>query len=643
MAISESLKQRFTLVRLFWALVALYVVLEWVVRAQGIATFLAIFLVPLMAFLAFRVFRRVVRGSIWRLRNRLIVTWVFIGVVPIILILALAVVGTWIVVGQVAFYLVSSELERRAESLGDPVRILMQARPADREAALPQMGTLLAARMPGLQIAVSGAQTLTWPPVTTMPDPVKRWDNFTGNILKDGSYYSAAVAKTDDTTIIALAPVSRDVLEQIIPGIGVLNLVTTLSEDSRVNSGSAGSLPPAYNGWNWLDFPVTWINSIPFRTWENPESSNTALLSVKTRPSAVLGAVFSNGIEFGQVALILFAVVAGSLLLVWLGSIIIGISLTRSITGAVHRLYEGTLQIAKGNFAWRIPVKGNDQLADLGRSFNEMSTRIEQLVLIAREKERLDSEVEIASEVQTQLFPRSAPEMRTIELVGVCQPARMVSGDYYDYLRLPDGNLALAIGDVAGKGISAALLMAAIQSIVRAQIAAGVPIVAAAGNGQAATHFSTSTLVAQLNRQLFANTSPEKYATFFFGAYDEHSRVLTYTNAGHIQPLLLHGSTVKPLDVTGTVVGAFPSIRYEEQTIEIGPNDLLIACTDGITEPENAYGEEFGAERLAETALRYQNREPKEIAAKIMEAVRQWSSAPELPDDMTVVIARGIA
>jgi phosphoserine phosphatase RsbU/P len=170
-----------------------------------------------------------------------------------------------------------------------------------------------------------------------------------------------------------------------------------------------------------------------------------------------------------------------------------------------------------------------------------------------------------------------------------------------------------------------------------------VPLSAAVGNGQIAARYSTSSVVAQLNRQLYASTSPEKYATFFFGLYDEHSRVLTYTNAGHLQPLLLRRGEVQSLEVTGTVVGAFPSMLYEEQTVELAAGDLLVAYTDGITEPENAYGEEFGAERLAETVLRYWNCEQKEIVAKIMEAVTGWSAAPELPDDMTVVIARGLA
>jgi sigma-B regulation protein RsbU (phosphoserine phosphatase) len=331
------------------------------------------------------------------------------------------------------------------------------------------------------------------------------------------------------------------------------------------------------------------------------------------------------------------------LLLGELVSLVIGVSLTRTVTGAVHGLYEGTLRIQKGDFSWRIPVKGSDQLAELGHSFNNMTEQIENLVVIAKEKERLQSEVEIASEVQNQLFPRSAPVMRTIELIGVCQAARTVSGDYYDYLCLPDGSLALAIGDVAGKGISAALLMASIQSIMRTQLAAGLTRSAAVGNGQVSTHIGTSGIVAQLNRQLYASTAPEKYATFFFGVYEEPSRILTYTNAGHLPPLLLRGGESRLLEVTGTVVGAFPVIRYEEQTVEIRPDDLLIAYTDGVTEPENAYGEEFGIERLTETALRYQHSEPKEIVAKIMEAVAHWSTAAELPDDMTVMIARGRA
>lgn len=618
-----------TLPRAFTALLVLYVILGFGLKWDALADLIFIVLAVCGSILAFRLIRR----SIWSLRNRLYVTWFFIGVVPILLILALAASGTWIVAGQVAAYLVNSELQRRAELLSGPARIVSQANAADRPVITGQMGRFLAERMPGVQVVVHGDRTLHYPPESTLDAPPEGWKDYTGSLEKNGIYYSAAIVNQNGVTVAALAPISADVLGNLVPGIGAARL--------GQNGPFAGSVPPPAEGWGRMDFETPWINPIPVARWEKPEKSSSQSLVVTTRPSAVLRTVFSNGLDFAQIVTFVFVALLVALLLVQLVSWVIGISLTRTVTLAVHGLYEGTRRIAKGDFSWRIPVRGNDQLAELGNSFNNMTAQIENLVVIAKEKERLQSEVEIAGEVQNQLFPHALPKMRTIELIGQCQAARMVSGDYYDYLNLPDGNLAMAIGDVAGKGISAALLMASIQSIMRTQLAEGLARSAVAGNGHGATHYSTSAMVAQLNRQLYASTAPEKYATFFFGVYDEKSRILTYTNAGHLQPLLLHGGESTLLDVTGTVVGAFPVIRYEEQTVEICSGDLLVAYTDGVTEPENAYGQEFGIERLAETALRHQNSEPKEIVAKIMEAVTHWSAAPELPDDMTLMIARG--
>jgi sigma-B regulation protein RsbU (phosphoserine phosphatase) len=631
----QSGRGRVKLEYVFVALLALYAVLEWGAKARIPAILVSIALVIVGGIVLIRFTHRVIRQSIWRLRNRLYVTYVFIGVVPIILILTLATLGTWIVAGQVAVYLVSSELERRAASLSAPAHLLSQAKPADRAVMAAEMGRLLSGRMPGLEIEVSGKPTIHYPADSALPLPPDGWTDYTGYVVKNRHYYTAAIVKTADATVVAMAPIDARILKSVAPGIGAFEIG---------NGGFEGVVPPPAPGFEKIDFRADWFNGLPVAQWGRPQTSNSERLIVSTRPSAVLGTVFNNGIDTAQIATGIFLLVLVLLLLGELVSLVIGISLTRTVTSAVHGLYEGTQRIGKGDFSWRIPVKGGDQLAELGNSFNNMTAQIENLVVIAKEKERLQSEVEIATDVQNQLFPRSAPTMKTIELVGVCQAARMVSGDYYDYLCLPDGNLAIAIGDVAGKGISAALLMASIQSIMRTQLAAGLTrSAAAAGMPGAVTHYSTSTIVAQLNRQLYASTAPEKYATFFFGVYDDYSRVLTYTNAGHLQPLLLRNGKSQMLEVTGTVVGAFPMIRYEEQSIAMQAGDLLVAYTDGITEPENAYGEEFGAERLAETALRHQNSEPREIVARIMEAVTHWSTAPELPDDMTVVIARGLA
>jgi sigma-B regulation protein RsbU (phosphoserine phosphatase) len=216
----------------------------------------------------------------------------------------------------------------------------------------------------------------------------------------------------------------------------------------------------------------------------------------------------------------------------------------------------------------------------------------------------------------------------------------MVSGDYYDFIPLSDSVLGFAIGDVAGKGISAALLMAAIQSTMRSQLTSGVPLAAVAGSGGYEVRISTADVVSRLNRQLYANTSPEKYATFYFGLYDQALSTLTYTNAGHLPPMLVRGDSIELLEVTGTVVGAFPVARYEEKKIRLETGDILVAYTDGIVEPENVYGEMFGDDRLKDLLLKYSQTDSKELIARVMEGVVQWTGEGELQDDMTMVIAR---
>ena len=616
-------------------LLPVLVVLDVLLLMTGKAPALSIVLsLGLTAFGVVWLLKVLVRRSrlIWRLRNRLIVTYVFVGAVPIVLILALSYFGAWIVVGQVATYLVRSELNRRAYSLEAPARVLSHTRVQERAAILQQMAPMFRDRLPGVEILISageGQTPLRYPADNKLELLPGDWKDYTGLIYKDRRYYAVSLSHEGTGQALILAPLGPKVLESLVPGIGSLNLSSGAAGNGTIDfTAGGGKVPPAYN---LLDSEFAWFNPLEARHWQHPDRQEQSYLSVTTRPSAVLAVVFAEKATAAEFSMVGFVTLIVLLAIVELISAVIGISMTGTITGAVHNLYEGTLRIGHGDFSHRIPVKGCDQLADLGNSFNQMTEQLEHLVVVAKEKERMQSELAIASEVQKQLFPRSAPTLSTIELIGACEPARSASGDYYDYLLLPSGHLAIAIGDVAGKGISAALLMASIQSIMRTQLLAGQ-----------AGAFSTAGIVAQLNRQLYANTAPEKYATFFFGIYDEASRELIYTNAGHLAPLILRDGKVTELEVTGTVVGLFPASKYEEQRVTLAAGDLLVAFTDGITEPENAYGEEFGAERLAETVLRNQLNSTPEIVAKVMEAVKQWSNAPELPDDMTVLIARGL-
>lgn len=573
-----------------------------------------------------RLARRAMRDAIWRLRNRLIAAYLFIAVVPVVLIMTLVAMTANAVIGQMAVYLVNTELSHREASLLRPAEV--QARvPADTpERALNRFSAQLRNAFPSFELLITGTTNLRYPSNSTLSPPPPGLNRSSGLVVRrEGNQkrlYVWAHAQQRQEEVTVIAPITQDLLANLLPEIGDVNIIPLLGhlEESHI--------PPPRNS---LDFPIRGYYPFTVPTWEAPETEESPLMVVDTRISAVLARVFQRAF-WAEVALAGFIFVAVLFLLVEILSLVAGIKLSRTITGAVHELYEGTEHVREGDFAYRIPVKGNDQLAELSASFNTMTANLGRLLVVAKEKERLESELTIAREVQNQLFPKDAPASKTLELRGVCNPARMVSGDYYDFMGISEQMLAFAIGDVAGKGISAALLMATIQSTMRTQLSST--------NGSGTPNFSTAKLVSNLNRQLYANTAAEKYATFFFALYNEAAQQLTYTNAGHLAPMLIRGgSSVDLLDSTGTVVGAFPMVRYTEKTVQLSAGDLLVAYTDGIVEPENAYGEMFGEDRLKDLLVKYSRAEPAEIIARTMEAVNQWTGAGELQDDMTMVVA----
>ena len=634
----------------FLLLLALYLVLSFF-SPGGILSLLTTLALYLTGFLfGLQLLRRNVRRIIWRLRNRLIVAYLFIAFVPIVLIGILVAIGSYLLVGQVAVYLVTSALDRRTENLNGVAHLLAETPVAKRESTVHEVIPYLESLFRNVEVVISDETSFHYPPGSQLSSPPAAWPDSSGLIIKDARVHSWAHVRRANIEVTLLAPITSDLLPELAPGIGEVSLFPSDPLSAGPAKGGthprrtlrSGRLPGPSNR---LDVNVNWNTPLYFRYWDSPDRQNTWVLLVSTRPSVVLGTVFTQ-VNWAAGVLAIFLLVAGLLLLVWVVSFIMGVSLTRTITSAVHNLYEGTERVKGGDFSHRIAVEGNDQLAELGRSFNSMTENLERLIVVEKEQERLKSEIEIAREVQSQLFPRSSPVMKTIELTGVCHPARMVSGDYYDFVRLGDSNLALAIGDVAGKGISAALLMAAIQSIMRTQLTAGIPVhaMAASGGGDGKAHnaFSAAELISQLNKQVYANTSAEKYATFFFGLYDDQSRMLTYTNAGHLPPIVMRDGRAERMEVTGTVVGAFPFAAYREESVELRQGDLLVAFTDGIVEPENEYGEAFGEDRLIDLLARYGQRESKEIIARVMETVEQWTGTVELFDDMTILVARSV-
>jgi len=403
-----------------------------------------------------------------------------------------------------------------------------------------------------------------------------------------------------------------------------------------------------------LDREITFGAPLPVVDWATgEEKKSAAILRVQTRPSVLYKRLFASLLEFAEGVEIILVGVLIFFGIIELLALFIGTRLNRTITGAVAQLYDATKHINRGDFRHRIPVKSQDQLAALANSFNSMTASIENLIEEQKEKQRLQSELAIAQEVQEQLFPHHITQLESLEVYGFCRPARTVSGDYYDFLAMNSEKLILAVGDISGKGISAALLMATIHSAVRAYSLEGIPFLrepVAVGASTASDMTMLSTvqgaeaspgiLLNLLNHQLYESTPREKYATLFLGIYDGVNRKIHFSNGGHLPPIILsEDGTVRRLEDGGTVVGLFDDQTYEEGSAQMRRGDIFLAYSDGVTEPENDFGE-FGEERLIEIVRANRDLPLARISEIVTAAVDDWIGAKEQPDDITLVLAR---
>jgi len=246
------------------------------------------------------------------------------------------------------------------------------------------------------------------------------------------------------------------------------------------------------------------------------------------------------------------------------------------------------------------------------------------------ERSRLDDEVRIAVEVQQRLFPQFRPPLATLGYAGFCLPARGVSGDYYDFLALGAGKLGLLVADVVGKGISAALLMASVHACIRTH----APVL---GD-------RCGEVVAEVNALLYEATDLDRFATLFYGVYDDATRQLTYANAGHEPPLLVRAGAQQPtclrLDSGTPPVGIFPTLPVVRASVNLGRGDWLAIFSDGISEALNENEEEFGRERLLEIMLRNRQRNAEEMGNAILAEIKRYSGGRSQSDDLTLIVAR---
>ena len=688
---------------------------SWGEHLGGWVTFLICIAAVLFSILAFGWLKK---KLLWRVRNRLIVTYVFIGVIPVVLLLTLGFVTLYLFAGQFSGFVVTSEINSQLRSMeagnaaignelaarlergeNPAVESLAGLKKRDRAWARRQVGAWYKGKL--LPLSSDPGKTETFGP----PGFLGKNDNPYAQLIRDGLPFreivrdqgqlhlrvvSAFPVRSEALTVVTTEPLDKSLVERLASTLGEVTLYATgisMDEASKVASSNgadssnpaprtslsvapdrskggfvyrqedlrltftAGALPASSGN---FDREIQFGTPLRVVDWKTGDAERAgALVRIRTLPSVLYGHLFASLGDFAAGVGYILLGIGIFFLIIELVALFTGTRMTRTVTQAVAQLHDATKHVDRGDFSHRIPVRSRDQLSELALSFNSMTESIEKLILEQKEKHRLENELAIAQEVQAQLFPRQGAELESLEVHGFCRPARTVSGDYYDFLNASSHKLILAVGDISGKGISAALLMATIHSAVRAysmesmpQLREPIAVGAVAGSGRLMASWpegvevSPGALLSLLNHQLFESTPPEKYATLFLGIYDGRSHQLTYSNGGHLPPLLIgEDGSLRRLECGGTVVGLFDNMSYEEDSVVMKPGEVFVAYSDGVTEPENDFGE-FGESRLIDLVRENRHLPLAQISQTVTMAVDTWIGDNEQPDDVTLVLAR---
>jgi phosphoserine phosphatase RsbU/P len=351
--------------------------------------------------------------------------------------------------------------------------------------------------------------------------------------------------------------------------------------------------------------------------------------------------VQSRRVQFGgwtlaQIFIIVLAVVAVLFLIIQGVALIMGLALARSITSSIHELFTGTERVQQGDFTHRIKVTTKDQLGELASSFNQMTGSIEGLLQTAAEKKRMEEELRIARQIQMSLLPRGPLDAPGLGVTALCVPAREVGGDYYDFFHLPDDRIGLLIADVAGKGTSAALYMAELKGLMLAL---------------SQTHESPRALLIDVNRIISENLDARSFITMTYAVIDRRRSTMTYCRAGHTPLIYLPGPAkgggAQTLTPDGMVVGLhIPGAAekfdelLEEWSIDLGIGDVIVFYTDGISEAMNDESDLFGEARLSRIIEEHGHLDSTELRERILREIESFVGTADQHDDMTMILLK---
>jgi phosphoserine phosphatase RsbU/P len=610
------------------------------------------------------------RRLLWRLRRRLILSYIFIGVVPALLIVAFFLLGAWMVTMNLSAYFFKDGFE----DILDDAQLIAQAVASElgREPsqapqtiarvhrnAMPSYPGLTLAFVPLTADAPAAAHVGAWEHLKP-PDTIPGWlrgraDGFKGTITinRPGSSNKA------ELIVRAALPTASKVRRFgfVVVDIPIDDqMLDLLYERTRVRAnavyrGGSDTNPFPLPGATGTDDGTSasafslFRRSVTFLDYTDWDTGigRRATVAMAYR----LGDLYNTlsraqslqlvGLTWGDALRIVLIFVAVLFLVIQAVALIMGLALARSITSSIHELSAGTERVRQGDFTHRIKIHAKDQLGELAGSFNQMTASIENLLQTAAEKKRLEEELRIARQIQMSLLPRGPLDVAGLAVTALCVPAREVGGDYYDFFRLPQNRLGVLIADVSGKGTSAALYMAELKGLVLSL---------------SQIYFSPRQLLMEVNRIISENLDSRSFITMTYAVIDLDRGLVTFARAGHTPLIYLSARSVSEpsaqvLVPSGMVVGLridgaaekFADL-LEEQTLVLGVGDILVLYTDGITEAMNTESDLFGDSRLSRIVEEHGHLDSAELRERILREIEAFVGSADQHDDMTMILMK---
>jgi serine phosphatase RsbU (regulator of sigma subunit) len=568
------------------------------------------------------------------IRWKMLIVFAFFSVVSMFLVACFAVAILNVVIRRESAYLIEERIKVIVESrkrLTDPLLDRVQGCGA-QASKLPHFSEFTEY----LDGAWPGSQSLTTmlsPGVAGGAEPA--WlnkDSFAGVVADRGSleirFLRTVKREGCSVTILARIPFGETFLTQVADaaGLRIASSKPVMLHPYREDEGIAGEIEANFIPGSKRPVPVVVIA----RNWQTGLLENWTVCQVRPSYSRTIEDLSRMGLRTASWVSPL-AGIAVALVLVYAGGLFLSFRLSQHIVAVIEGLSHAALRVGKGDFSVRVAVPAQDQLSMLASSFNEMTRDLETLREQEKQSAVLERDLALAHEAQQYLYPRAAPVVSMATVWGVTTPARIVSGDLYDFFSFSNTEVGLLCADVSGKGMSAALMMAHLQAVAHGRLLT---------SDEPDMRPSPAAFVTALNRDLRGRFGDNRYSTMFYGEFDSANKVLRYINAGHCPPILIsetgQATTLHGGDVP---VGLFPGIEYQERQVTLTSGSSLVVYSDGVTDALNSHGEEFGEEQLISCCRSLPKGASAEaICTLLSRKVVEWAAGVEQFDDTTILV-----